>query len=35
VADFQQAAEFTPGDEIPLEPLKGWLLILAKKGVLP
>jgi len=35
VADYQPAAEFAPGDEIPLEPLKGWLLILTKKGVFP
>ncbi len=28
VAGFQPAAEFKPGDAIPVEPRKGWLLIL-------
>lgn len=28
VKDFQPAAEFRPGDEIPVEPGRGWLLVL-------
>jgi hypothetical protein len=28
IAGFQSAAEFKPGDAIPIEPGKGWLLIL-------
>ena len=31
VADFQPAAEFAPGEEIPIEGMKGWLLILSER----
>ena len=32
IKDFQKQAIFNPGDLIPIEPLKGWLLYLRKKS---
>ncbi len=31
IAEFQQSAEFDPDDAIPVEPGKGWLLILSEQ----
>ena len=31
IEDFQPAAEFGPGDAIPVEPGRGWLLVAAGK----
>jgi len=31
VSDFQSEATFAPGDEIPVQPAKGWLLIISGK----
>jgi tetratricopeptide (TPR) repeat protein len=30
IEEFQESAEFRPGDEIPIAPGKGWLLILSR-----
>ena len=32
IKDFQKQTVFNPGDSIPIEPLKGWLLYLRKKS---
>ena len=30
VTDFQEAQEFTPGTPIPVDPKRGWLIILSE-----
>ena len=32
IRDFQKEITFNPGDSIPIEPMKGWLLYLRKKS---
>ena len=30
IANFQRAASFSPGDAIPIEPRRGWMLVLER-----
>jgi hypothetical protein len=30
ITDFQKAREFTPADPIPVDPKRGWLILLSE-----